>query len=445
MTDVLILYEHRNRELENASLIATELEYRGYTVKIRCIYSLAKYFIKPRLLIVPHLYNDQQLISFGKNFWKGNQAIIDMQYEQVLRKNQREGIHNPKGQAIYAQHTAWGQAQKDVFLSHQIPPENIHIVGHVAMDLMRSEFDHCFKSKSEVAREFGLDSSKRWILLISTFAYKTKTKEELEDSERIAPGTGVIRTLSVRAQSVIVDWLVKAAETNKDIIVIYRRHPAEREDPELLELEKKVPNFRCIDKYSIRQWIRIADNLYTWYSTSIADAYYGNKMCYILRPEPVPEEFELEIMMNSDSLETYSQFIESLTSEYNKFPISDEIMKYYYGQDREQINSFAFMKLADLCEKVMKNKQMQHVYQYGKSRIDMHNYGKITMILKDYIHGLLFEICTKINFSVPMALQKKKGFKDIVYYCKEGYHFKQDIAMYKKRFQSFIKKLHIKE
>ena len=107
MIDVLILFEHKNRELENACLIATELERRGFSTRIECIYSLRRYFVKARILIVPHLYNDDQVVMFCKNIWLSNTIVIDMQYEQVLRASQHNGIHNPSGQAINANHLAW--------------------------------------------------------------------------------------------------------------------------------------------------------------------------------------------------------------------------------------------------------------------------------------------------------------------------------------------------
>lgn len=442
MKDILILYEHRNRELENASLLASELEYRGYTVSIQCIYSLKKYFTQTRLVIVPHLYNNEQLISFGKNFWRNNYAIIDMQYEQVLRKSERNGIHNPKEQAVFAQHTAWGQAQKDVYLSHGIPEENIHVVGHVAMDLLRQEFDTCFIGRNEIAKEFDLDESKKWVLFISTFAYKMKTKEELKAYEISSPESGLIRTMSVQAQGIIIDWLIQAAKEHKDMIFIYRRHPSERQDPDLMELEKQIPNFRCIDKYSMRQWIRSADSFYTWYSTSIADAYFGNRMCYILRPEAVPEEQDVEIMCNAKTITDFDSFNMSLSNSNNSFPISDDVMKYYYGDDKNTLGIFAFMRVADLCEEVLQNKKLQHKFDYGTSRIDMHNYGSAIMILKDYLHFLLFEICKYIKIPVPVRFQRKRGFKEIVYYLHEGYHSTKEIKEYKKRFYSIIKSLH---
>ena len=445
MQDFVILYEHRNREIENASLLAAELEDRGYTVKIRCIYSLKKYFTRTKVLIVPHLYNNDQVIGFCKNFWMDNKKIISLQYEQILTKMQRDGIHNPTGQAVFAQHTAWGQAQKDVYLSHGIEERNTSIVGHIAMDLMRSDFDEFYLSRNQISEEFGLDNSKQWILFISTFAYKMMTENEVKAYHEIDAGAKMRMQLSLNAQKAIVGWLKKISEENKNIIVIYRRHPSEREDPELLELEEKISNFRCIDSYSMRQWVRVSDKLYTWYSTSIADAYYGNKMCYILRPEKLPDEHEVEIMAGADFIKTFEDF--KATIENNDceipFPISDSTMEYFYSSKNREKNDFAFLRVADLCEKVVKEKEYEHEYDFGKSRWNMFNYESKIMIFNSFLCCVLFEICAKIKIFVPLRLQEKKVLNRIIMYEREAYKIDRDIRKNKNKFADIIHKIHI--
>ena len=89
MLDVLILYEHRKREIENCALLLEELSYRGYKVRIESIFSPWKYFRNPKVLVVPHLYNEDQLIHFAKNIWLNNTNILSLQYEQVLSKGCR--------------------------------------------------------------------------------------------------------------------------------------------------------------------------------------------------------------------------------------------------------------------------------------------------------------------------------------------------------------------
>ena len=272
MIDFLILYEHKNRELENACLLAAELELRGYKVSIKNIYSGEKYWIDASVVIVPHLYNESQLHEFCNNYKHNNYKIISLQYEQVLRDNQHEGLHNPSGEAMYAQHVAWGEAQKERYLSHGIKLENIHVVGHIGMDMDRKEFDSYYLSRDALAEALNLDPKKRWFLFISTFGYRLRTQEDLDAFQKIDPTTYQSAELSKKAQNTIETWIIELAKKHTEVIFIYRRHPSEREDPKLVKIEKELTNFRCIDDYSIRQWVRVADIMHTWYSTSIADA-----------------------------------------------------------------------------------------------------------------------------------------------------------------------------
>lgn len=64
MIDILILFENHSREMENVALLATELEYRGYKVKVMNIRTPMKYFVKTKVLIVPHLIFKVSAISF---------------------------------------------------------------------------------------------------------------------------------------------------------------------------------------------------------------------------------------------------------------------------------------------------------------------------------------------------------------------------------------------
>lgn len=440
MVDILIIYEHKNRELENACLIATELERRGFTTKIECIYSLKKYFIKSKVLLVPHLYNDEQVVMFCKNFWNSKRIVIDMQYEQVLRASQHNGIHNPSGQAKIAHHLAWGDAQKQTYLEHGIQASNISVVGHVGMDLMSIQFDSIFRPREEIASEFKLDQKKKWLLFISTFAYKMKTQKELEEYYGIDK-SGIEGTKrSIYAQSVILDWLKNIALEFKDIEVIYRRHPSERKDPEILTISNQIGNFHCIDSYTMRQWVRISDRLYTWYSTSISDAYFGKKTCLVLRPEELPYDYELDILHGADFITNYNDFKNSVVNYENyDFPISDDIMKYYYGKDNKEEGKYSFSKIADLCENGLADFSSNTCFfEFKKSRWNMGDSSSLYVTIGEYICGLLFEISKWLNIRIPIKMQSKKFFRRVALYHNEAYRSKKAERQYRKVFRKII-------
>ncbi|MCI9008633.1 MAG: hypothetical protein HFI13_11050 [Lachnospiraceae bacterium] len=440
MKDIIIVYEHRSRELENACLLASELQFRGYKTSIENIYSLKKYFMKTKVIIVPHLYDDFQLITFTKNYWRNIRNIISLQYEQIFYKNRAEenDIHDPVDQAKYAQHTAWGTAQKERYLNHGIQEDHITVTGHMGMDLLKNEFEDYFFKKNELGKKFHIDSQKEWVLFISSFSYVTLIEEETDRVEILDPSARIFKDISEKSYYEILVWLQKAAVIYPEKIFIYRRHPAERYSKEILEIEKKVSNFRCIDQYSIRQWVRVCDKLYTWFSTSIADAYYANKMCCILRPYMIPQDLEIDLMDGADTITTYEQFLITLDGGFEKFPIKDEAIQYYYGNCQ---STFAFIVIADLCESLILGTRAGYDYDYGFSRFDIRNSGNIRKIFVDYMRGILFEICKIANLSACIKDNSKLSRK-IALFCREGYKVSHDIKIYINKFKPIIAAIH---
>ena len=85
--DFLILYEHKERELENACYLSVLLKNRGYSVKVACIYSFIRFKYRPKVLVVPHLYDDKQVFDFITKYGDRKCSVVNLQYEQILSKN----------------------------------------------------------------------------------------------------------------------------------------------------------------------------------------------------------------------------------------------------------------------------------------------------------------------------------------------------------------------
>lgn len=405
MKDVLIVYELRNRELENAALLAAELEFRGLSVSFANVTSLKRYFTKAKLVVAPHLYNDFHVIAIAKNFWLSQKRIIDLQYEQVLCENDHEGIHNPTGEAKEAQHIAWGEAQYRSYIEHGIKEENIHVTGHMAMDFVRNEFESYFLNREEIASKFCLDKSKEWVLFISSFSYCNRTEKELDALEKMFAGTRVFAEFSNSSQRVILDWLKQIAIKYPDKTFIYRPHPAEKSSKVLKQIEVEIPNFRCIPDLSVRQWVKVCNKLYTWYSTSIADAYYSGRNCQIIRPIEIPKGYEVDIMVGASFITNIDEFETSLTTNVELFPISDKQMEYYYG---EKDVKPAFIKVADLCETMRGSDVFDYSYHYG-SRFNILNSKSIKNVINIWIERALVDLSTHFRLSKLLFLWGGKG------------------------------------
>ena len=388
--DILIIYEHKTRELENSALISAELKRRGYTCRVLYMYpQIMRWNISAKVILVPHLYNDYQLDFFIRNKYQNNRCVIDLQYEQVLSKSSEDGCHNPEGQAMLAQHTAWGKAQVERYIHHGINPSNIYDVGCVSMDLLRPEFRDYFLTKAQIALRFGLDEKKEWVLFISSFSYAKRTKQSIEQLSKLNPDAKLFAKISDDSYNTILEWLYKAARNNPNKLFIYRKHPAELDDNTLHKFEKELPNFRSIDDFSMRQWAIVADKIYNWYSTSLADLYFVHKSCYILRPFEIPKEQEVSIMVGGKFITNYDSFAQTLNKKDNEFPVSAENVKYFYSN--VDTGKMAYERIADLCEDMIRNPLMGVDYQ-----LPFHK-KKILSCIKNLYEIILFQYGKRVK------------------------------------------------
>lgn len=437
MTDFLILYESRSREIENCALLSTELELRGYKVKIKSILSPYKYFVNSKVLVVPHLYQEEQLNNFGGNMWHGNKKIVDLQYEQILSKGiTSDDVHNPKGQAKFAHHIAWGEDQARRFINCGVPPHNIHTTGSMSMDLMRNEFTDYFLTRDEVAAKFNLSKKKEWVLFVSSFSYANKTEAELRGLEIMNPTTRMFNKLSDDTLEIIIDWLKRGADKYKDKMFIYRPHPAERISDKVKEIEEQFNNFRIISDLSMRQWAKSADKIYNWYSTSIADIYFAKKSCYIVRPIEIPENKEVAILDGAEKLTTYKEFENSIENVNDSFPVSQAKMEFYYGN---QSGTMAYQRIADLCENLLNNNVKGYDFHYTTNSENslIANFKRI----KGWLNLPFYTFCRAFcvtNVYWPFNRKQSRVRK----YKKDIYGVEKEIAAYKNRLRPIVEKIH---
>ncbi len=435
--DVLIVYEHRAREIENACLLALELERRGFTTQIHYLGSFKKYFIKARIVVTPHLYNNFHIYILAKNFWRSHNKLISLQYEQVLNSKpvEADDIHDPKEEAIHAQHIAWGEAQSQRYLCHGIAPSNIHITGHIAEDLMYPEFNSYFKSREELSQEFSMDNCKKWVLFFSSFSYANKGENQIAAYEKLNPNAREFADLSNKTQDIFIEWFTNICANNSDIILIYRPHPAEIVCDGFKKMEKKYSNFRIIREYTARQWIKSADLLYTWYSTSLADTYFAKKQCLILRPIDIPAHIEVDLLKGCIPITSFEEFSKSLydLANINSYPYDVNRLVHYYGSFQE---SRAYIRIADLCEKMM-NENMGYNYTCYGNRWNISNDKGVVKILISFISHILCDLCLKIKLSnfLPGRIGRNST---LLHFEKECFHVNEDILEIKERLKPII-------
>lgn len=417
--DFLILYEHRERELENACLIKTCLENKGYSVDIEPIYSLMHSFVDAKVIIVPHLYDDNQVKAFISKYKNRICKVINMQYEQVLSTDPKNSDYSkPKGSAKNSIIFAWGDVEKE---RYQGTSQQICVVGNVSMDFNSSCFDKYFLSKQQLAKEFNLHTD-RILLFMSSFSManysRAKIKESFSDNfDEMCLFTDISR----ESRSIILDWFEKYLLSHPNEDMVYRPHPAEEIDDTLLALQSRVKNFHIIRKYSIRQWIKMSDVLLNWFSTSVVDAYYAGKKSILLRPIEIPHSLDVPFLENCKSVNNYIDMENSILNDCDS-SINDYEICRYYG---EKSNKLVIDKFVEKCVEVYSDDKYDYKWVIKEN-------GKM-QIIRSLIRDLLYDINSLIRLDglyKIIFINNTKLYKKSMYIQREIYGYRKQVKEY---------------
>ena len=420
--DFIILYEHRNRELENAVLLAMMLKKRGYKVAIEYRRSARILFQRAEVILTPFFYNNDNVIDFAFQPFKFYKKVINLQYEQVFSKQSEDTFENlPNEKAKNAVHISWGDESVNSLKKVGIHKSNIFEIGHISMDLNMKKYRGTFYNRRYLSRKFNLDINKKWLLFISSFSCVGLTKTEFDRWKEQTSSTEYSSEISYETQPLILEMFERLIKNNKEIIVIYRPHPHEAANKELQLLEKQHKNFRVISSFSIRQWIFTADYVSTWCSTSIVDAMFAKKNCAIIRPIPLIEEYDFKIFRDQKIIETYEELNDFINDTENHYLINDNTIKKYYCND---YHANTFEKLCDVCVEVYNNDSF--CYDYSRDFNVSPFY-----LMKIYLYKVLLTLSSLIDYSV---LVPEKYKSDVNYAHKEMNGYKKEINCYKRRF-----------
>lgn len=355
--DFLFLYEHVVREYESLLLLKFELERRGYTCDIRQLLDRKKlkYFTykKPKVLAASNLYDNEGLNSHVYNNVGKLDKVVNLHWEQMLSDTQEEGEwFNFSGNAKLCIQTCWGEKTRERLLAHGVPPQNAVVTGAVMLDFLRDEFEGYYDSKETLCKAHGLDANKPLMLYISSFAYASMGETEVDELSRMAGEdfTGFAR-INRESMAETLEWFGEYLTENPNTQLVYRPHPSEWNNPALEKLSQKHSGFRVIFSGSVKQWITAADYIAIWMSSAIAEVYFAKKNCHILRPMPIPHNFDPVIYKNAAVIKTCADFKTAMANPSPVFPIERETIESYFTHDETP----SYIHMANLLEDVLKN------------------------------------------------------------------------------------------
>lgn len=322
--DFLLYYEHWQRELFGLSLLKYELEKEGYTVALSSapIYKsedYVGYFLDPEVIVYPWYYRDRNVIS-AHAFSDKPKKIINMQAEQIFSEwSMSSGFFYTKKEALGAFHVSWTEEQTDRFLNSGVEENNIITSGSINYDINNEIFKSMFKSRDEMAKELDVDVDKEWIVFFANFTTIGRSDEEMMELETKLPGSYEYREIVIEVKSKIMDWFKTYLPKNQDKVIIYKAHPNELIDSELVMLAKELPNFYYIKEYNITEWISVCDKILTWSSTSLVDAIYQNKTCAVLRPTNIQDKYLMNFSGEIYSIENFLELDDFLNNKKDKW------------------------------------------------------------------------------------------------------------------------------
>lgn len=421
--DFVLVMEVKDREFETNCLLCYELIKRGYTVKLLSTWDEAFFRhapLKTKVVVSWSMYNTRTFNNIA-GYVDGCSKMINMQCEQILTNSAAEAVSDEifagvHGKAKEVVHLSWGENTKRRMIEkYQVKPENIFLTGDIALDLYRPMFASLTMSRSEICKKYEIPVDKKIYLFISSFTINDLPENTFNDlglDERDAR----FKIVAIKSQKEILNWFAKILNQFDNGILIYRPHPAERDNLLLHEFEYRYKNFRVIADDSIRHWIAASDKIYTWISTSVKEIYAAHKTCDILRPYPIEWDNEMQIYNEAKFITSYEEF-EKTFFEYSNFPISKSIM-----QDFIYIPDIPTYKLvADCFEKVLKdNLYAIHFNSFSKiarwkKRIFINFKMKVYKILYVFLKNRQNLVPAKIgdkmdNYAYAVEMRKKNHF-----------------------------------
>ena len=355
--DFLILYEHIVRELDADCLLKAELERRGYTCELMQLMAPRKlsYFInKPKVIVTSAMYDNKTLNSFVYNVVGKLDKVVNLHWEEVLSREQEEStFYSLTENAAKCTHICWGEAARQRIIGNGVPADNAVVTGAVQLDFLLPQFDRFYRTREQLADEFGLDTGKRWLCYVSSFSCANMDdKEVAELNDMTSLDFDGFRAVGKRSMDITLDWFDKYLTKHPDEILIYRPHPSEWQSPPLREMSDKHPNFRVISDYSVKQWVKACDLIVTWMSTSIAEIYYAGSPCVVVRPEPLHDDYDPVVYEGVRACDSYEMMESELENPPEEFPVNEDLIRLHYDFIEGRP---AYVRIADLLEWTLKN------------------------------------------------------------------------------------------
>ncbi len=339
--DFLFIYEVKNREIDSICLLGAYLESRGYTVAYLntwdTMYNMCPEY-RAKVVILSACYDDGAY-AFFTGYANRFEKVVNMQWEQVLmngvtREDAKTDWDFSGETPAETRHVCWGENNRKYLQDrYGFADDKLRVCGYLPLDFYREEFREATEGRETLFPRYGLDPGKKTILFISSFAELGKPEIELASIQDDGLDERANIELQASSQRVILDWFKKLAAEDESLQIIYRPHPAEADNPEMLRCEREIPGFHVVAKESIRNWILSSDILCNWKSTSMIETYVSGKKTLILHPTEIPHALNMPFFRKGHyrAVTCYEELAEGVRAENPDYPIEKDLLLQFYS------------------------------------------------------------------------------------------------------------------
>lgn len=361
--DVLILVEHKDRELQSAVLLKEKLiQKEGYSVKIASlIFDLWKvvWRYKPRFVILPYCrWEKTDTVALYKYLYGREVVFINLNYEQICNPNlgdeKKPRDSFARDELIYS---CWGENSKQFFYNCGVPNEHLLITGKMENYILnkmahsnsRELKNHIVSENENLCQNdllIFIPMDDNWVFLddLTEKFYKKGTwaRDKVIEYKNYLSDTVFM----------LLEWTCKLDPEEmlkKHIKIIIRPHPGVGTDYYQRYYMEKIgiiPQFVYITKqYTAKEWIIICDKCISNYSTLLLDSSYIGVKSGLVRKDEIPENVKMDWfddIMKLNSFTSFKDFIFS-NNETNK---SQGSLRKYIDTAKDPVNEICkFIKL----------------------------------------------------------------------------------------------------
>ena len=429
--DFLFIYEVKPRELDSVCLLGAWLENRGYRVGYINSWDTMFHWhteYRTKVAVLSACYNTgayEYFLGHALSFEK----VVNLQWEQVMMnfatQSKVQTGWDYYGKALEIRHVCWGENNREYLHDrYGIGYDKMRICGYLPLDFYREELRGATETREDLFARYGLDPKKQTLLFISSFADAGKPKSEIALQEGDQRENEEKREVQATHRNMILDWFRRLARENSDIQIIYRPHPAEASNPEILQIAREIPGFYVIPKESIRNWIMNCDILCNWQSTAMIELYASGKKTLVLRPQEIPFLFSMPILEEGHykAVTSYEELAAGIREENPEFPVEkDTLLRFYSMTDQpayERVGQYLIDTLEDpdyRCPEIG-----EHSSAKGRvlHRIQMKaNIAKVKAL--HGIHRLAGGERMKDGKMTPRAAKIEEDYKHFSYYVQK--------------------------